>query len=337
MQDFGVDLNTLEVQAPVDIPDVVSGRILNLDADVSAYHCAYMDISLEACINNLKVHIETQRLMAAATHINLHLTMGTKGGRSERAEIKEYQENRKERDPLHQARVRSLRMFMETYSTDVCTPVVNKHQEADDSLAQYQYADFENSIIMTIDKDLDMIPGKHIHPETYDEWYLDPNGDTYGSIWIKEMASGKKVKGQGTAFFWAQMLMGDSADNIPGLPRVGARILNKYKPTAAMLKDPTSKAALRAMEKRKDGLCGAVTAYDILKGAKSDLEAYKIVRDCYKSHYGNSTMITTWQDERVTRTVDELIDEQAFLLWMRRIDDPDDWSYFRNTLIGDKK
>ena len=46
--------------------------------------------------------------------------------------------------------------------------------------------------------------------------------DDFGSITPEyKQESVVKVRGNGLAFFCAQMLMGDGVDNIPGIPRVG--------------------------------------------------------------------------------------------------------------------
>ena len=56
-------------------------------------------------------------------------------------------------------------------------------------------------IICTIDKDLDCIPGKHFKPGK-DEFY-------------------SVTEDEADIHYWKQILMGDSVDNIPGLPGIG--------------------------------------------------------------------------------------------------------------------
>lgn len=52
---------------------------------------------------------------------------------------------------------------------------------------------------------------------------------SYGPSWVDEIGSlvlkngGKKLTGTGLRFFYAQCLMGDSVDNIPGLGRFGPK------------------------------------------------------------------------------------------------------------------
>lgn len=79
--------------------------------------------------------------------------------------------------------------------------VLSVGEEADDSIGKAATGDH---IIVTIDKDLDMIPGTHYNPDR-DEWYE-----------ISEL--------QGIQKFYQQLLTGDkSTDNIPGLHGVGPK------------------------------------------------------------------------------------------------------------------
>lgn len=87
------------------------------------------------------------------------------------------------------------------YMTEFWDAEVISGREADDECSIAQRAWNGNSIICTIDKDLDQVPGWH-----YDYW--------------------KKVlyfteEHEGELLFFKQVLKGDSTDNIPGCHRVG--------------------------------------------------------------------------------------------------------------------
>lgn len=76
------------------------------------------------------------------------------------------------------------------------------------------------TIICTRDKDLRQCPGWHFG------WELGKQAQ-YGPVLIEEpgslslSADKKKLVGTGSKFFFAQCLMGDNVDNIPGLPQNG--------------------------------------------------------------------------------------------------------------------
>src|SRR3989304_4452745 len=84
--------------------------------------------------------------------------------------------------------------------------------EADDALGINQDKNLESltTVICSIDKDLDQIPGYHY------SWPINRNG--------KEIRPEKFYltnQDEGILFFWKQMLIGDTADNIKGIDGIG--------------------------------------------------------------------------------------------------------------------
>jgi DNA polymerase-1 len=80
--------------------------------------------------------------------------------------------------------------------------------EADDALGVFAGPD---SIIATVDKDLQQIAGFHLNfYKSRDQWQ------------IKEV-----TKEEGDRFFWYQCLLGDSQDDIVGVPGLGPKKIEK--------------------------------------------------------------------------------------------------------------
>lgn len=73
--------------------------------------------------------------------------------------------------------------------------------EADDACAIRSQEIGAGSVIVSIDKDLDCAPGSHLNPDTNDRYEVSET--------------------QALLHFLRQLISGDSADNVPGLPRLG--------------------------------------------------------------------------------------------------------------------
>lgn len=82
-------------------------------------------------------------------------------------------------------------------------------EEVDDRVSYISYNN-PNSVISSIDKDLNNTPGIHYNYDKFEEYYVSEDEATWN--------------------FATQMLTGDSGDNIPGLPGVGAGTAAKILP-----------------------------------------------------------------------------------------------------------
>lgn len=91
---------------------------------------------------------------------------------------------------------------LKQYMLNKHNAIVVEGMEADDAMAieQWKHRD-KSTIIATIDKDLDMIPGWHYNIRDKEQYWIDLDSANY-------------------FFFW-QMLVGDSTDNIPGIKGMG--------------------------------------------------------------------------------------------------------------------
>lgn len=287
---LGIDVDNLDVVVPVE------NRHLQLDADFPCYECANVNEPLQKAKDALVDYIEMARTQARAEHVNCHLTIGMKGGREQMATVKPYQAQRK-RDPILTRRVAELRQFLRHYTTDTVTPIPNFLQEADDSLTQYQLARREQfgndaSVLQSGDKDLRMVAGLHRNSKTGE--FIDVSG--YGWTDYKDVGNKEpKLIGYGTSWFWHQLLMGDTADNIAGLPDAPKQFRARYGI-------------------RNGRGFGEKAAVAVLKGCVSDNMAVTRVLEAYRSHWGVDAI--------------EMLVEQAFLLWMRRKNDLKDILYF---------
>lgn len=125
----------------------------------------------------------------------VYIISGNNNFRKKVATILPYKGNRKQDKPIHYETARDI--FLCKYDA-----IITDGYEADDEIGILQYESGLNSIISTIDKDLDMLEGDHYN---------------YGksSFYTISLLEGYRN-------FYKQMITGDSTDNILGLYGVGA-------------------------------------------------------------------------------------------------------------------
>lgn len=128
------------------------------------------------------------------------------------ATIKPYKGNRNEFDkPAHLQAVRD-------YLVDKWGASLSEGCEADDSIAIESTRLRDECVIVSIDKDLDQLPGMHYNWRRKEIYEVDER--------------------EGWRNFYKQMLVGDTTDNIPGLPGIGPakadKLLKDYSKPGAM-------------------------------------------------------------------------------------------------------
>ncbi len=354
MSQWGIDLGTVSDS----LPDVVSGRTLHIDADFCSYHGTLPDEdgnypTVGESIERIITQGDTLRALAAAEHVVFHFTHpdSPKAGRYDAAIQQPYQDNRVvdvstlsgeqlithlDREK-HKACVKAARIgFAKQYEGKQYQHyehTINCHMEreleADDSLSIALNAD-PDAVLWSPDKDLRMVQGKHLVEGDY--YIKDVTG--FGGCFIKDTASGKQAKGYGTSWFWHQMLIGDTADNIKGCAKLAKSINDRVFPNKALLDAherlrngrKLTKANQTALD-RGDAALGHVKAVELLKDCKTDKECLIIVAECYQEYYG-----ADFYSEHTGRTHvwTEIFYESAKLLWMQRTRDVNDFKKFIN-------
>ncbi len=290
-----------------EYPDVVKGRVAHIDADFLAYHASYEregeDRTFDDMVLATNTMITDLRRSCAAEFAVLHTTPSgsTKAGRYDVAIQKGYQSARdnKEKPRFLEA----VRGYMEHPNLPNTTGKPWMKAEADDGMAEAAWKAFNECnqhlcVIASRDKDLRIVPTWHFN---FDTGEIEGATDSFGFIKIKTTvrvnAAGKTIKshkprGYGTKFFWWQMLMGDSADTITGIPR-----------------------------------CGIVTAAAMLEDCKTDYEAMQVVKAAYKE-YADTKGFLHWETKD-TVPWNEVFISEAQMLWMQRtagdIDDVKKW------------
>lgn len=263
----------------VSVP-VVRSRSLLVDGDGLAYYCAGKDDSdagLARAALRDKVSSAARVVGAERVIVLLTASGSHKGHRYAIARVKPYQGQRvNSRRPSNW---RALRDYMESpeFPFEVESTAV---AEADDLFGYYAHRQPEDVVIYTQDKDMRMLPGKHLDWVSHRVYTAAPNTDYV----FNELPYGPK-------WFWLQMLHGDGADHIPGLPKATMKYGGGPIDSGQALNPVGSVGAGR------------------LLAAHADLPYSTTVAMAYRSYYGERWLV-------------EMM-EQACLLWMRR--DPEAW------------
>jgi 5'-3' exonuclease len=191
---------------------------LRIDGDLLIYRAAFAakDEEPSHAIQCLRCMVNF--LLKSLDHENyvIYLSSPDKETNYRYAIDAEYKANRLEK-PEHYLVVREY--LVKHYKT-----ALTSFGEADDALG----ADVEkDTVIVSIDKDLMMIPAFHYNFVTKKLIRAtDP-----GKLRLVKTKHGKKLEGVGFKWFCAQMLMGDRIDNVKGLEGFGSvaeyKILNE--------------------------------------------------------------------------------------------------------------
>jgi hypothetical protein len=210
----GIDVDALaELDEGFALP--TNGKVLIDDGDGPAYRAAATVKTVPTGLRRWQTETLEHIFLAGCERGEIYLTHeeSTKAGRYTIKAVKPYQGQRggSAKPPL-------LAQVREAAEQEGAMQEFDVHMErvveADDAMMMMAYHLGENGVVRSDDKDLRMTPYPY-----YDikRGVVMPS-DPFGELWIEETPSGvKKLVGRSLKFFWAQMVMGDSADNIKGL------------------------------------------------------------------------------------------------------------------------
>lgn len=230
-----------------------TNKILLLDGDFNIYKVAATVKKLDTAIRRFYTMVLTEMFLAGVKECNVYITPtgGAKCDRVHYPTVKVYQSNRKKKAPLplREPLKQHLIDHPYEYASSGIRICFSNYFEADDLIVMDSYS-LGNGIVSSLDKDLRLSP--------YSRWndtagsIDDKLQDPFGYIYY-DSTEAMPLKGHGTKFFWAQMLMGDGADAVKG-------ILTYC-----------------------DELCGPKRAWDVLGSIETEQEAAETVVKAYAS------------------------------------------------------
>lgn len=187
-----------------------------IDADIICYRIGFAseDVSEKICVSRCAEFME-ELVMKPWVGDYLGFLTGSNNYRKEIAVTAPYKGNRTQERPKHYNLIRE-------YLEKAWGCVVVDGQEADDAIGikAYEFDNTEDYVIMSIDKDLDMIRGWHYNFIKDNKYFVDDQ--------------------EAIKHFYTQILTGDRVDNIVGLkgigPKKAAKILEDCKTEEEMYK-----------------------------------------------------------------------------------------------------
>lgn len=200
----------------------------HVDADSLIYKVAATTNNLETAKRRLVNEALTLHYLADASLSRLHLTPKhcTKAGRFKVIAQKPYQGNRTSgKKPELVEPLRYVVGREQLKLPPEIAVVFNDVYEADDSVVTACTED-PKAIFYSEDKDLNCLRNKRLCQH---ELRVLPRVEGMGWLALKELSSSKKVDGRGPVFFWTQMLMGDTADNIKGITKANGKLCGPAK------------------------------------------------------------------------------------------------------------
>ena len=211
----GINLNELGAQLE---PPAHSDTVLLLDADQHIYKAASTVKRLDTAIRRFYQLVLEEKFYTNAKEVRAYITPSDnfKCGRYLLPTIKPYQGQRATREeiPLKAPLKSHLIANAHEYAVQGIEIIFDYQAEADDCIIADSLAFGDRGLVSSFDKDMNLCRGPKWNSEL---GTVDTIDDAYG--WIEYDKSRGKVVGHGLAFFFAQCLMGDSADHVAGLTK----------------------------------------------------------------------------------------------------------------------
>lgn len=236
------------------LDSLVTDRVLVMDGDASCYEAATTVAKLDTALRRIEEKILAAMYLTQSPAARVHITPegSYKAGRHLYIGAQPYQANRdpNAKPPLLAPIRKALKGYIESRYPEI-TIIENLALQADDGIIIDSCKLNKEVVVWSPDKDLRVTPASYYEIST---GVIDTITNRFGYIQMGSTDTGNnKPKGHGTKFFWWQMLMGDTADNIKGL--------KSYKGKSI----------------------GAVRAYNLIEDIKDEQDCASFVLECYKS------------------------------------------------------
>lgn len=208
--------------------------VLLLDGDFLIYSVGFIkdnenSISLDKAIKILDSSISKIQYETGAIEYLFYLT-GKTSYRKE--QVSTYKENRK--DAVKPELYTELREYcIDKWNAEVVEPI-----EADDAVSiAANKLGYDNVIITSKDKDVLQVPCKvHIPGGYHNDYQCTIHDCRENKLWLEKKKS-TKLKGYGKIWLYAQMIIGDTVDNIEGLPSWELERIGKDKLAYSLLNE----------------------------------------------------------------------------------------------------
>jgi 5'-3' exonuclease len=188
-----------------------------IDGDVLLHATLWETTNYQSALDKLLYNIEEYTLGAFCD--DYVIAVGPRNGKNYRDDLySDYKQTAmrvKGRDdrPEHFYKIKDYLYALESV-------VVGDNIEADDLLGIWSQQLGNESVIVTVDKDMNQLPGKHYNPRK-EQYYL-----------VSEV--------EADTFFLRQLILGDPMDKIPGLPKYGPVKADKIVEVASTVKELAS-------------------------------------------------------------------------------------------------